>query len=301
MNNSEQHLTCAQARQFDIIEYLSGIGYEPQKIRGNDYWYLSPLRTEKTASFKVNRKLNRWYDHGIGKGGNIIDFAILYFNCTIGEFLLSLRGDFSFHQAAAFVASNNQDTQLSKIVIRDVQPLHSLVLIRYLHSRKIPLSVAAKFCKEIDFEMNSKRYYSIGFLNDLGGYELRNSYYKNSSAPKGITTIKNGSAKVAVFEGFFDFLSFQVLFPDERLSHWDYCILNSFSFFEKSMLFLEQYSSIHLFLDRDTSGQNCSRKALQSGGHYMDESNLYSGYKDLNEWLVTMGKQNKSTYAAKPP
>jgi len=31
------------------------------------YWYLSPLREEKEASFKVNRKKNVWYDHGIGK------------------------------------------------------------------------------------------------------------------------------------------------------------------------------------------------------------------------------------------
>ncbi len=301
MNNSEQYLTCAQAKQIDIVEYLSGIGYEPHKIRGEDYWYLSPLRAEKTASFKIDRKLNRWYDHGIGKGGDIIDFAILYFNCTISEFLLSLRSKFSFHQPAASVASHNQDTQLSKIVIRDVRTLRNLVLIRYLHSRKIPLTVAAKFCKEIDFEMNGKPYYSVGFLNDVGGYELRNAYYKNSSAPKGITTIKNGTVRIAVFEGFFDFLSFQVMFPYEELAQWDYCILNSLSFFDKTMPFLQAYNSVHLFLDRDTAGQDCSRQALQQGNHYVDESNLYAGYKDLNEWLVTMGKQNKNVNVTGQP
>jgi hypothetical protein len=301
MNNSKQYFTCAQGRQFDIVEYLSGIGHEPQRIRGNDYWYLSPLRKEKTASFKVNRKLNRWYDHGIGQGGNIIDFAILYFNCTVKEFLLSLRDNFSFHQLARPVALNNPEVQPSQIFVRAVRPLHSLVLIRYLYSRKIPLSVAAKFCKEIGYEMNGRQYYSVGFLNDACGYELRNPYCKNSSAPKTITTLKNSSPKIAVFEGFFDFLSFQVLLPDEQLLQWDYCILNSLSFFQRSMPFLEQYSSIHLFLDRDTAGQNCSKKAMQISGRYKDESIMYKGYKDLNDWLVTIGKVNKCDNPEKPP
>ena len=70
-----------------MIDYLSKLGYEPVKVRNCDYWYLSPLREEKTASFKVNKKLNRWYDHGLGKGGNIIDFGIAYHHCTIGELL----------------------------------------------------------------------------------------------------------------------------------------------------------------------------------------------------------------------
>src|SRR5207249_6016517 len=88
-------ISAEQARPIDLVEYLSKLGYEPSKIEKVDYWYLSPLRDEKSRSFKVNRNL---YDHGLGKGGNIIDFAILYHNCTIGEFIRQLGGNFSFHQ-----------------------------------------------------------------------------------------------------------------------------------------------------------------------------------------------------------
>ncbi len=66
-----------EVKQLDMVEYLEKLGYQPRKIRNNDFWYLSPLRDEKTASFKVNRKLNAWYDFGLGQGGNIIDFCIL--------------------------------------------------------------------------------------------------------------------------------------------------------------------------------------------------------------------------------
>ena len=36
-----------------MIDYLSKLGYQPAKIKNNDYWYLSPLREERTPSFKV--------------------------------------------------------------------------------------------------------------------------------------------------------------------------------------------------------------------------------------------------------
>lgn len=97
MDFKEQRASCEKARQLDMVAFLSGLGYEPVKIRNQDYWYLSPLRNEKTPSFKINQRLNRWYDHGMGKGGNLIDFAVLYYRCTVGEFLAILRSNVSFH------------------------------------------------------------------------------------------------------------------------------------------------------------------------------------------------------------
>jgi DNA primase len=63
------------------------LGYNPVKVTNADHWYRSPLREENEPSFKVNRKLNLWFDHGLGKGGNLIDFGILYNNCTASELL----------------------------------------------------------------------------------------------------------------------------------------------------------------------------------------------------------------------
>lgn len=61
-------ILCAQANEMDLVNFLQSIGHQPGKIRGDDYWYF-PLRTEKTPSFKANRKLNLWYDHGVGNTG----------------------------------------------------------------------------------------------------------------------------------------------------------------------------------------------------------------------------------------
>ena len=87
-------MTCAAANQIDMVDYLNSIGQSPQKLYGNNYWYLSTLRSEKLASFKVNRAKNVWYDHGIGKGGSLIDFLMQMHQCDVREALQKLS---SFH------------------------------------------------------------------------------------------------------------------------------------------------------------------------------------------------------------
>ena len=293
MKNNKKRITCAQAKEKDLVDYLAKEGFQPAKIRGNNYWYLSPLRQEKTPSFKVDRKLNLWYDFGIAKGGNLVDFAILYNNCTIAEFLQGQASNLSFDQPGFYTPSIDSANASGTIKIIDSKPLHSLALLQYLKRRNISIKIAEKYCCEISFELHSKSYYSIGFRNDSGGFEMRNQWCKNSSSPKGITTIKNGAKKVAVFEGLFDFMSFLVLLQNDPSGNWDFCILNSLSLFQKAQSFLLQYNSIHLFLDNDAAGQNCSRAALKMDKKYVNQSGLYKNYKDLNEWVCHHGQTSQ--------
>ena len=62
-----------EAKQIRLVEYLRIIGHSPVNARGCQYWYLSPLREERTPSFKVNDNLNEWYDFGLSAGGDIIE------------------------------------------------------------------------------------------------------------------------------------------------------------------------------------------------------------------------------------
>ena len=66
----------------------------------------------------------------------------------------------------------------------------------------------------------------------------------------------------------------------------DFLILNSLSFFEKSRIAMESYSSIHLLLDRDKMGMQCTEQALKWSAKYQDKSQLYDPFKDLNEYLI---------------
>ncbi len=292
MNFRNKRLSISEAKEIDIVHFLADLGYEPSKIRNNDYWYFSPLRDEKTPSFKVNRKLNRWYDHGLGKGGNLVDFAILYHGCTVSEFLQNLSGNLSL-QKPSIQQSVTRPEPENQIKILGDFILSSTALLRYLQQRRIPVDIADRYCREVRYELNGKVYYGIGFKNDLGGFEIRNPYFKASSSPKGITTIDNSAGEVIVFEGFTDFLSFKATHQQDPEDRFDFVVLNSVSFFETARPFLEKHNTIRLYLDRDATGQNCSRYALSLSSNYKDESSLYQNHKDFNDWIVNFGKPQR--------
>lgn len=288
-----KNLTCAQVNQLDIVHYLSALGYNPAKIDRTDYWYLSPLREEKTASFKVNRRKNVWYDHGIGKGGNMVDFGLEYHQCTVAELLEKFQSNISLSSAPLNLATPAKELVDQQLKILSERDLISFPLLRYLRHRRIAENIARKYCREVIFQINEKKYVAIGFRNNEGGFELRNQWFKGSSAPKATTIIANRSIELCVFEGFFNFLSYQTIYQNQPAASSDFMILNSAAFFEKSMPYMEQYHAIKLYMDRDKTGQRCTQLGINSANKYSDESGLYDGYNDLNQWMQEIGKSQK--------
>ena len=112
-----QRLTLAKIKEFDIVDYLLELGFEPVNIRNVDHWYLSPFRNERTASFKVNRRLNRWYDHGIGLGGNLVDFAVMYYQCSVREVFRVFADYLSFHRPMSLARPKSSTKQPRTIEI----------------------------------------------------------------------------------------------------------------------------------------------------------------------------------------
>lgn len=289
-------LTCAEAKRIDLVQFLSDLGFKPNKIQGNDFWYCSPLRSEKEPSFKVNRKFNVWYDHGIQKGGNLVDFGILFYHCSVSEFLAQLDQPkkLSFHQPIlhSIKMPTIEADEKGKIILQDVrEPIQSGALFDYLNSRKIPLEIANQFCREVDFNLYDKKYTVIGFPNNAGGYELRSASFKGSCSPKDVTLVgKNLSKEILVFEGFMDFLSFQTIQHRKNIllskQQPNFLILNSIGFLEKMKERLESYPSIHLYLDRDHKGITLTKELLAINQKYHDKSQLYCKLKDLNEYLI---------------
>ncbi|MEJ7821160.1 MAG: toprim domain-containing protein [Chitinophagaceae bacterium] len=287
-----QRMNCEEAKKIDIVDYLSSLGFQPQKIRGNDYWYLSPFRIEKEPSFKVNRKFNVWYDHGQGKGGNLVDFGVLFYQIPVNELLQKIgTNNFSFHQQIGKVSQREKAGEKEKItVIRVKHGITFLPLREYLQKRKISIRIADAYCREIDFQLYDKKHTAIGFQNIAGGYELRNEYFKGGSSPKDITLISSKSSKeILVFEGFFNFLSWQAIHQKNNLLSKlqpNFLVLNSLSFFEKAKEILQKHTSIHLYLDRDASGIKATKEALSLSEKYLDESYKYKNHKDINDYLV---------------
>ena len=49
---------------------------------------------------------------------------------------------------------------------------------------------------------------------------------------------------------------------------------------------MEKHERVQIYLDHDKAGRKCTQMAQQRSITYKDESRLYKGYKDLNEWRV---------------
>lgn len=277
----KQRINCERARNISVMEILARLGHFPIKESGKEAWFLSILRSETQASFKVSKELNRWYDHAAGFGGNVIDLIQKIHNCSVKEALEFLTNDisyFSFHQQAIFKNS------ISKIQILKVQEIKHPALFQYLSSRKITLTTARKYCKEVWYEFNGKKYFAIGLQNVQDGWELRNTYFKNSSSPKSYTYLKNSRKKLIVLEGMFDLLSLIELNSID-ISNCDIIILNSTAFIKSIVDFFKDYDKVYLFLDNDATGKRISLLLTQNYTHVIDKSSLYKNFKDLNEWL----------------
>lgn len=78
-----------QAKTISISSYLEQVeGIKPKNSRlgGKELWYNSPIRQgDKTPSFKVDTILNLWFDHGLSKGGKIIDLVCKIRNVSVRE------------------------------------------------------------------------------------------------------------------------------------------------------------------------------------------------------------------------
>ena len=119
---------------------------------------------------------------------------------------------------------------------------------------------------------------------------MRNEYFKGSCSPKDITLFTSDSSKkILLFEGFFNFLSWQTIQQKDILLpklQPNFIVLNSLSFFERAKEITEKHSSIHLYLDRDNSGMKVTQEALLISNKYIDDSYKYKNNKDLNEFLM---------------
>ena len=289
-----------QIKKIKLQEFLATIDCKPVKQYGVNLMYLSPLRTEKHASFKVNTELNLWYDFGISRGGNIIDLAELLYNSSDVSYLIRQIERNAPSGVSVSLPKAKPNTPQNSFENIQVLSITHPVLIKYLGERCIDIEIARTVCKELHFDTRGKHYFGIGFPNIAGGYEIRNPFFKGGITPKDISLFHNEESKQScfVFEGFIDFLSFMMLRRKENdgLKRQDYLVLNSVSNIQKALEPLSHYENVQCFLDNDEAGRNAYlRLSKEFGNLVTDASTLYSGFKDLNEYLCAESKHSEKT------
>jgi len=297
-------MNCKQFNSISLEEVLLSLGHLPTKQNEKEAWYLNPFASESQASFKLDKRINAWYLHSEGIGGNNTDFMKKYLNTSVNEVLIwAEKQNFSsFHQQQPIKKSEPNYT------IDEILDVQNPNLKQYLQGRGLSPKIY-DYIKEVRFTIGDKKLYAIGFENLSGGYELRNAFYKGSLLKKDVSLIDLSSNSqnvlniqdrdvkgVAVFEGFMDALSFIEL---QKSFAGDILVMNSIALFNKSIEHLKNYPNIHLFLDNDNAGIKCRSKIIKYFPEAKDHSVIYSKHKDLNEFLIHRMKNNVSNKAGK--
>lgn len=284
-----------EIKAIKLQDFLAKLGHNPTKHCGCNLWYLSPLRDEEHASFKVNTERNQWYDFGVGKGGNIFALAEMLYRSSDIAFLIKQIEQNIGNNITSLPYSIATISKQHTAVFDNLQVsnLSHPALIKYLNDRCININIANSICKELHYESNGKHYFGIGFPNIAGGYEFRNPFFKGCIAPKDLTIFQTGTLKKScfLFEGFMDYLSYATIrkyknFNAIKLNNPDYIILNSVTNIQKAKKYLTNYNSIQCFFDNDIAGKNAYQElSKELGIIVIDRSNFYKDYKDLNEYL----------------
>lgn len=297
-----------QAKGIAMTEILRKIGCRPVRNNASDIWYLSPFRSEKTASFKVNTDKNVWFDFGAGKGGNVIKFAC--------EYLLLHSEPNGVSDALRWLGQLMPTTysyiHKSNTVPEPVAAVPSLVAVKayelqyrtltnYVENRGIPLELAQEFLKEVlvRHRKTGREFFAIGLYTEAEGYELVTEDFKGTIGAKSISFIRGTKVpanEIHIFEGMMDFLSAVAEHPEQHFEG-DIIVLNSVSCLPQVFPYIRNYNDyrkLTTWLDNDEAGTSATKK-LKEFANIQDISftamnETYAPHKDVNEWHVHKAK-----------
>jgi hypothetical protein len=303
-------MTIKQAKDLPLSSFFDKLGCVPDlsKKHGYDIWYKSPLRPdEKTASLHINTRKNIWFDFGLSKGGNIIDFVVALKNCdaeTALKFIEQINQTPSKNVLEApktfsdnIVATTKNEAFKLDEIRRDFAPS----LIDYIkNKRKINATALSEFAVEIHFsDQKGRKFFGVGMKNLSDGYEIRNPYFKGSIGKKDLIFVK-GTAQngLSIFEGMFDFFSAITYFGKHVVMQNDILILNSVAFEAQAIDFLKnhpEYTHLSLFLDNDAAGQLTVEHIKTAFPERLIEPSfaLYLPHKDFNDFLIARAKKSR--------
>ena len=276
-------MNCEEVKEkISIRMVLESVNLFPVKENRKKAFYFALDREEKIPSLSVDFVKNKAFDFGTGKSYDVISIVQQMNQCSVSEALKYLETfDFSIHNEF----QNEGTKQYKEYKILNVREIQHPALVQYLKSRKV--YEQKELVKEIEYELNGKKYFGVGFFNNSGGVEIRNKYSKICLGKKDVTLLKNelnSFNEILIFEGFFDYLTFKNLEKKEN-SNSDYIILNSTSMLFKVEETLKKYDKISLFLDNDKNGNATKKAILKKYENVEDCSLIYQKFKDLNEWF----------------
>jgi len=275
--------------QGSIVDLLKRLGYDPVRKTGKEHMYRSMLRDgDQTPSLSVDDKIGAWYDHGSGKGGNIIDFGLAYWpTMTFNEVIARL-------QTECNVSPREQRNLRPRIPVKArnyfIDRISALgtnpAISNYLLGRGIFETARGRLSEVYYFvESNGDRkpFFAAGWQNEAGGWEVRNKYFKGCLGSKAITFIQGDTKHAVLFEGYINYLSW---LSEHKEAMQSVIILNTLSLLKEGIIKAKQFSKLDIYFDRDPSGFQAAKDLIAALPYGVDRSSAFEGFNDYNDKLV---------------
>lgn len=308
-----------QARSINLEAFIQQLGHSVVAGKGNDNeaWFLSPFRNEKSPSFKVDRRSNKWKDFAEQYWkGDIIDFIQVYADKqgwgtwdtkqALKE-LDRLAGGLYIPTFKPYQPTSDQarKKETQRYEILKVGRIRSGRLVKYLRSRKIYSHTAKPYLGEIHYydTRTKKNLYGLCWINCQGGYEMRNPLFKSCIGRKAISIIEVRGDTVpgtAIFEGMLDFLSYLQLVRDLPLARA--VVMNSRSLYQTTIAYClenHQEGALRGFLQNDSYGLETAVKLKEALPSMTIENKKYLGFEDVNDYLMRKEQSEDEARAAK--
>lgn len=280
--------------KIQLSDFLRKEGYSPVRKSGNELIYRSPYRNDQNPSFTVNDTKGLWYDHGDGRGGSIVDLAMILYKTENVKDALNRLIDLLGQDHVPDTIQRNIGGIRKKHEIALIKPLGSnWAITSYLQERGVyDEAIDSDKVKEVYYDFigedgQRKRYFGAGWQNDSGGYDIRSRYAKICIAKKDILIMNHGgSGKLNIFEGMMNFLTAvkedQVSLKDTNI------VLNTLSLYQKAIAYARNnpQEEVNLFLDNGKGGDKFTVLFQDAIPDAKDKRYLYSDYNDYNERLM---------------
>lgn len=289
-----------KANAIPLPVILRILSREPVKSKGDELWFLSPLRTERTASFHVCARRNVWYDFGEGTGGDVVALIRLHLErsgaaSTCTDALRWLRNMAGGQHPLPFPPTPHIQEKPALELI-SASPLTDAALVAYLKGRGITEGLACKYLKQarVRSRASGKEFLAAAMANEDGGFELRNKFFKGTVKTKAVSFVRGAVPKpptVHIFEGMIDFLS-AVTARAGRPFDGDAIILHSVSMVPQAAAYVKGYGyrTGHTWTDNDPAGERAARELADlfaaEGMRHMPMNQTYAPHNDVNAALI---------------
>lgn len=291
-----------QANTIAISEILKNLYLKPAYENEHEAMYVSPIRNTRTATFRVDKITNTWFDPVIAKEGGIIELACQYLKYrkqdhTIHDALrwLEIMSGRAPGIKAVMIAKSERSAKDLDLV--SVGPLEDPALIGYLAIHAITPETAAHYLEEVTVLDNKsgKRFMALGFRNDHDDYELCSPQFKGCLGLTDVTFIRGTVFEPLVIDIFKDCIGFLTAVENNNgkpLSN-DVIVLNSMANLDKTAPFFNvpYYQFAHSWMDNDAEGITATRllseffKTLGTIRH-KPQNYIYEGHENFNAWYA---------------